>query len=39
MKNRTHVRTTDLCPALLQAVLDILALIALVVPQSADEIV
>lgn len=35
----THVRAPDLRAALLEAVLDVLALIALVVPQPPDEVV
>ena len=36
---RTHILAPDLYPALLQALLDVVLLIALVVPQPADEVV
>lgn len=36
---RTHVRAPDFSAALLEAALDILPLISLVVPQASDEVV
>lgn len=38
-EQRTHVRATDLGAALLEAVLDVFALIPLVVPQPPNEVV